>query len=317
MKSSITEVIQSLKESIHTAIVGKDDILELFLVALLCEGHLLIEDVPGVGKTSFVSALAAAAGCSFRRIQFTPDVMPGDITGFTMPDLKTGEFVYKEGMLMSQIVLADEINRATSKTQSALLEAMEEKQISVDGTTHPLPRPFMVLATQNPNENIGTYKLPESQIDRFMMKISIGYPNPAEEFEILNRYVGADPRNSVPQVITSKIVVQMQEYTSHIYTADAIKEYIINIVNQSRQSPFLQYGVSPRGSLALIRAAQAAAVLEGSTYVTPRNVQRIASPVLSHRLVLTPSAQAEGVRPEDLVQQFIAAVPVPLGKSVG
>lgn len=313
MQTSVLGVIEEVKRSVHTAIVGKDEVLDLFLIAMLCQGHLLIEDVPGVGKTSFVSSLAAATGCSFNRIQFTPDVMPGDITGFSMPDIKTGEFKYREGMLMSQIVLADEINRATAKTQSALLEAMEEHQVSVDGQTHALPKPFIVLATQNPNESVGTYQLPESQMDRFIMKVSIGYPNHSEEIEILNRYVGGDPRKNVPNVIDSDTVVQLQKYTSSIYVADSVKDYIINIINSTRNNRNLCYGISPRGSLALIRAAQGNAVLGGKQYVTPRDVQRVAVAVLAHRLSLTAEARAAGNTPENVVRSILESVAVPIG----
>lgn len=311
--ASAVNVIENIKKSIHTAIVGKEKAVNLMVAALLCEGHVLIEDVPGVGKTSFISSLAHATKCSFNRIQFTPDVMPSDITGFSMPDIKTGEFKYRPGMVACNIILADEINRATAKTQAALLEAMEERQVSVDGKTYNLARPFMVLATQNPNENVGTYPLPESQLDRFLMKFSIGYPNPAEEMTILGRYMSDDPRKSVPRVTDPTTIVCLQQYTKSIFVADCIKEYIVGIVNETRNTPDTIFGVSPRGSLALLRASQAGAVMFGRNFVTPKDVQEFAVPVLSHRLALTGEAVSNGIKAEDVIKKCVAAVKVPTG----
>lgn len=316
MTNNALGIIENIRKSIHTAIVGKNKAVNLMVAALLCEGHVLIEDVPGVGKTSFISSLAMATKCSFSRIQFTPDVMPSDITGFSMPDINTGEFKFKPGMIACNIVLADEINRATAKTQSALLEAMEERQVSVDGKTYRLPRPFMVLATQNPNENVGTYPLPESQLDRFLMKFSIGYPSQSEELDILNRYINDDPRKNVPQVTDPKTIVALQKYTKSIFTADCVKEYIVNVVNETRSTKETVFGISPRGSLALLRASQAAAVMNGRNYVTPQDIQDLAVPVLSHRLALTGDAIASGISPENVIQKCVSAVKVPTGERI-
>lgn len=307
------ETINKIRKSVQTAIVGKKRVVDLLIAALLCEGHVLIEDVPGVGKTSFIASLAMATQNSFKRIQFTPDVMPSDITGFSMPDIKTGEFKFRPGMVMSNILLADEINRATAKTQSALLEAMEERQVSVDGITYRLPRPFMVLATQNPNENVGTYQLPESQLDRFLMKISIGYPDKNEEITILNKYMNGDPRKTVPQVADQKTIIQLQEYTKSIFLSDSMKEYIVDIINATRESEDTAFGVSPRGSLALLRVAQASAVMNGRNYVTANDVQNFAVEVLSHRLVLTGEAISNGITAENVIKKCVEGIRVPVG----
>ncbi|MCL2671944.1 MAG: MoxR family ATPase [Clostridiales bacterium] len=314
MLQSVNEIIADLRKSIHGAIIGKDEVIDQMLCALLCEGHILIEDVPGVGKTSMVSALASAVGCSFARIQFTPDLMPGDVTGYTLPDLKTGEFIFKPGTLHAQIVLADEINRATAKTQSALLEAMEERQITVEGVTYPLPRPFMVLATQNPIELSGVYPLPEAQMDRFMLRVSIGYPTPAEELKILTLYGDGGKSVAVRRVVTAENILKLQDYTRDIYIANSVRKYIVRIANATRESKELRCGVSPRGTLLLMKAAQGLAVVRGYEYVTPQHVQDIAEVALCHRLQVTPEMKAAGRTPRDVLRKIIAAMPVPQGR---
>lgn len=311
MLQTVDRLIADLRTSIHGAIVGKDEVIDQMLCALLCEGHILIEDVPGVGKTSLVSALASAVGCSFARIQFTPDLMPGDVTGFTLPDLKTGEFIFKPGSLHAQIVLADEINRATSKTQSALLEAMEERQITVEGVTYPLPRPFMVLATQNPIELSGVYPLPEAQMDRFMLRVSIGYPTPNEELKILSLYGDGGKSVQVRRVATDADILKLQAYTKDIYIANSVRKYIVRIVNVTRESKDLRCGISPRGTLALMRAAQGLAVVRGYEYVTPQHVQDIAEAALCHRMQVAPEVKAAGKAAKDVLRKIINSIPVP------
>jgi len=305
------QLAATLQENMKKVIVGKDDVIELILIALIARGHVLIEDVPGVGKTTLVSSLAKSLSCSFRRVQFTPDVIPSDITGFTMADLKTGEFSFRPGMIMSQIVLADEINRTSPKTQSSLLEAMEERQVTVDGTTYPLPAPFMVLATQNPIEYVGTYPLPEAQLDRFLMKIAIGYPTVDEEMQILSRFASASPMQALEAVASAEDIAALQEQAAEVLVSDDVSRYIVQIISRTRMHEDIALGVSPRGSLALLRAAQAAALLAGRDHVLPDDVQKVLLPVLSHRIVLRAEARLKSMTVEKVLKAILATVYVP------
>ena len=305
-------VVTALKQNIARAVVGKDEVVELLLTALLCEGHVLIEDVPGVGKTTLCSALARSLSCSFRRIQFTPDVTPSDITGYTMPSL-SGEMQFRPGAIMSQIVLADEINRTSPKTQSSLLEVMEEGQATVDGVTYRMPQPFIVLATQNPLDFVGTYPLPEAQLDRFFMKIAIGYPTCDEEISILERFTsGARPMETVRPICSAQDIVDMQQMVAQVYSSREVRSYISLIAQASRKHNALQLGVSTRGAIFLLKAAQARALLSGRDYVTPEDVQYMAAPVLAHRLILSPEARMRNMTAERVLSQVIGSVQVPV-----
>ena len=306
-------IVSALKQNIARAVVGKDDAVELLLTALLCEGHILIEDVPGVGKTTLCSALARSLSCSFRRIQFTPDITPSDITGFTMPSLQTGELQYRPGAIMSQIVLADEINRTFPKTQSALLEVMEEHQVTVDGVTYPLPQPFMVLATQNPVDFVGTYPLPEAQMDRFFMRISIGYPSLEDEMDILERHSGAvNPIKTITPVCSSEEILSMQQEVKTIYCAKEIRAYVATLCAATRECSYLSLGASTRAAIALLHAAQASALLCGRDYVIPEDVQRMADSVLCHRFVLSADARMRGMTSSQVLGEIMQSVRVPV-----
>lgn len=307
------KLIAALEENMEKVIVGKKEAIRLIAIALLCQGHVLIEDVPGVGKTTMVSALSRSLDLKFRRIQFTPDVLPSDITGFSMYNFKTGEMEFHPGMVMGQIILADEINRTSPKTQSSLLEVMEERQVTVDGKTHLLPQPFIVLATQNPVEYIGTYPLPEAQLDRFFLKISIGYPTKREEMFILSRFQYDNPLNSLEAIADKDDILILQRLIREIKVAEAIKDYIATIVHMTRDHPDLSLGASPRGSIFLMRAAQAHAMLDGRNYVIPDDVQRMLLPVLSHRLVLKPEARLKEMTPERVLKSIVNSVYVPIG----
>jgi MoxR-like ATPase len=311
-QEQVRSIVYALQQNVRRVIVGKEDAIELALIALLAKGHVLIEDVPGVGKTTLVAALARSLSCSFKRIQFTPDVMPSDITGFTMPSLQTGQMEFKPGAVMSQIVLADEINRTSPRTQSSLLEVMEEGQVTVDGITHPLPRPFMVLATQNPVDFVGTYPLPEAQMDRFFLRIRIGYPSVEEEMDVLARYSGAvSPLSTLQSICTAQDVVAMQEQVGTIYCSREALAYVAKLTALTREHPQLALGASPRAGIALVRAAQACAVLSGRDYVLPDDIRRMAIPVLAHRLILTPEARVRRQNVEQLLSALIASTPVP------
>jgi len=304
---------QLLTKNVGKVIIGKSETVELIMIAMLCRGHVLIEDVPGVGKTTLASALAKSIDCSFKRIQFTPDITPSDITGFTMANLKTGELEYRKGLVMSQMVLCDEINRTSPKTQSSLLEVMEEGQVTVDGVTYRMPQPFMVLATQNPVDFVGTYPLPEAQLDRFFMRVNIGYPTADEEAEILERYTGgAKPMEEIEAICASEDIVRLQQQVETVYAAKEVRAYIANIATASRKSNALQLGVSTRASISLIKAAQAHALLDGRDYVTPDDVQEMASPVLAHRLVLSPEARMRGMSAQRALANVIGSVQVPV-----
>ncbi|NLM85675.1 MAG: MoxR family ATPase [Clostridiales bacterium] len=306
------QLVYALKENVRKVIVGKDEAIELALIALLCKGHVLIEDVPGVGKTTLAAALSRSLDCSFNRIQFTPDVTPSDVTGFTMYNAQSGDMEFRPGVVMTQILLADEINRTSPKTQSSLLEVMEEGQVTVDGVTHQLPRPFMVLATQNPIDFVGTYPLPEAQMDRFFLRIMIGYPSIEEEMDVLERYSAPQsPLKTLQPVCGEKEVIEMQEMVGTVYCSREVRSYVATIAAATRSHPSLQLGASPRGAIALVRAAQACAILAGRQYILPDDVRRMARSVLSHRLVLTPEARMKGTSPETILQQLLDSLPVP------
>lgn len=304
--------INLLAASIGKVIVGKDDTVLKLISALLCEGHVLLEDVPGVGKTQLITALSRSIGGSFNRIQLTPDVMPSDIAGFTMLDSTTGEFVYRDGAVMCNFLLADEINRASPKVQSALLEAMEERQISLDGVTHALPKPFLVMATQNPVETYGTFHLPEAQMDRFFMKLSMGYPSPEEEVKILERTEMHNPISNIEApAMTVDDIIAMQDEVRRIRVTDQIKSYIVNIVASTRNDRNTVLGISPRGSIALYKAAKAFAYIYEHEYVTPDDVKLAAVPVLAHRIILSPQGKTEFSTNEAYIQSRLDSEPVP------
>ena len=311
-------LVYALQQNIRRVIVGKDDAIELLLIALVCRGHVLIEDVPGVGKTTMAAALAKSLQCSFKRIQFTPDVTPSDVTGFTMVNLQSGEMEFKPGAVMSQIVLADEINRTSPKTQSSLLEAMEERQVTVDGVTHALPQPFMVMATQNPVEFAGTYPLPEAQLDRFLLCVTLGYPTVTEEVDILERYTssGQAPLSQLQPVCSAQDILRLQGLLPQVYSSPELRQYIAEIAAATRQHPLLSLGVSPRGSIALLKASQAYALLSARDYVLPDDVRQMIRPVLSHRIQLTPEARMKAVSPESLLDELTASVQVPVKRRV-
>ena len=302
----------ALINNIEKVIVGKRDVVVKVISAMLCGGHVLIEDVPGVGKTQLVSALARSVNGRYNRIQLTPDIMPSDIVGFSMVDQQTHELVYKEGAAMCNFLLADEINRASPKSQSSLLEVMEEHQISIDGTTHKLPEPFMTLATQNPVETYGTYHLPEAQMDRFLMKISVGYPSPEQELMIVSNSEKGITAANVGAVMDTNDVLSLMEEAGRVFVADNVRAYIINIVNATRNSPFIRLGVSPRGSIALLKAAKAFAFVNGRDYVTPDDVRLLANDCLAHRLILTPKGRSQFDSNEAALSAVMMTVPAPV-----
>ena len=310
-------LIDLLTGNVSRVIVGKKDAVELVLVALVSRGHVLIEDVPGVGKTMLARSLAVSTGCKFRRVQFTPDLLPSDVTGASIFNQKTREFEFRPGPVISEIVLADEINRATPKTQSALLEAMGERQVTVDGVTRPLPRPFMVLATQNPIEYEGTFPLPEAQLDRFMLRIGLGYPGAEDEVEIMERHQVADPIDELGAVCGPTDVVELQNRARGVYVDELVKRYIVSLVNVTRDHEDVALGASPRGSLALMQGAQAIAMMRERDYVVPDDVKMLSEAAMAHRILLSPSARMRGVVQEEVVQDAVARVPVPGGRARG
>lgn len=307
-----SKLIKSIHENIEQVIIGKSQAINLIIIALLSKGHVLIEDVPGVGKTMLVSALAKSLNLTFKRIQFTPDVLPSDITGFSMYNMKSGEMEFRPGAIMNQIILADEINRTSPKTQSSLLEVMQEAQVTVDGTTYELPSPFIVLATQNPLEYIGTYPLPEAQLDRFLLKVTMGYPSKREEMLILSRFQTENPLKSLKSVASASDILYLQDQVTHIKVAEAVKEYIANIVSHTRDHNDLSLGASPRGALFLMRASQAYALLQGRDYVIPDDVQKTTIPVLAHRLILKPEARLKEMTPERVLKSILNTIYVPV-----
>ena len=310
--TSLTDLASSIRQNVALALVGKEEATDLLLIALLCEGHVLIEDVPGVGKTTLASALARSLSCSFARVQFTPDVTPSDLTGFSIPD-GHGELRYRPGAVAAQVVLADEINRTSPKTQAALLEIMEEKQATVDGVTHPMPRPFMVMATQNPVDFVGTYPLPEAQMDRFLLRVSIGYPTARDEADILLRYSGPDiPMEAVAPVCSAQDILDAQAAVRTVYVSYEVRAYIVALCDATRKTDLLALGASTRAAIALCRAAQARALLCGRDYVIPEDVQALAVCVLAHRLVLSADARMRGETTADVTRQLLSVVRVPV-----
>lgn len=302
---------QKIINNVEKVIIGKRQVIHLIILALFTEGHVLIEDVPGVGKTMLARAIAKSIGCSFRRIQFTPDMLPSDITGVSVFNQKTREFEFRPGPVMANIVLADEINRATPKTQSALLEAMEERQITVDGVTYALESPFLVFATQNPIEYEGTFPLPEAQVDRFMMRVSLGYPAEDQEIAILDAQQYDHPIHHLEQVITLEELMAAQEHVKQVYVSDLMKEYIVHLVGETRRHPDVYLGASPRGSLALYKTSRALAATLGRDFVIPDDIKALAVPTLAHRLILSPSARLKNVDQETIIQEILDSVPVP------
>jgi MoxR-like ATPase len=300
-------------DAVETAIVGKNDVVELALAVLLSNGHLLIEDIPGVGKTTLAKALAHALGLTFKRIQFTPDLLPADITGSSIYNQKAGEFEVRPGPVFANIVLADEINRTTPKTQSALLECMEERQVTIDGVGHTLPTPFFVIATQNNIELSGTYPLPEAQLDRFAARLTIGYPERDAEMRILREQRNVRPVDTIAPVTNDKEILMMQSAVRSIHVDDGIQTYILDITSATRTLPAVSLGASPRGSLNLLYACQARAALQGRSYVTPDDVKALAAVVLAHRIIVRPEQRIRGVTPESCVQDVLNHTPVPVG----
>lgn len=307
-----TRKMQQVAEVIERVILGKTHSVRLAVTALFAGGHLLIEDIPGVGKTTLAKALARCIGGTFKRIQFTPDLLPSDITGTTVYNQKTGEFTFRPGAIFANIVLADEINRSPPRTQAALLEAMEEGQVSVDGVTYALPQPFFVIATQNPIERHGTYPLPEAQLDRFLMQVRLGYPQPEEEATILQQQLITHPLEQLHPILDSETVLQIQRQVRLVRITPALRRYIVQIVNATRNHSAVALGASPRGSLGLMRAGQAWALLHGREFVTPDDIKAVAVAVLAHRLILKAEAQARGFSSEQIVHEILASVPVPL-----
>ncbi len=314
MTTLVQRIAQTVKDNVAKVIIGKDSVVELLLAALFCEGHVLLEDVPGIGKTTLAKALARSLGCSFQRIQFTPDLLPADITGVNVFNQKSNEFEYRPGPLLAQIILADEINRAGPRTQSALLEAMEERQVTVDGVTHALPRPFLVLATQNPVELEGTFPLPEAQVDRFLMRVELGYPDREEERQILHRFGPAEdnPLTELAAVASRAEIQEAGRACRQVYVHPALEDYLLDLVRASRVEPKISLGASPRGSLALYRTGQALAASRGRSYVIPDDLKRLVEPVLAHRLILSADARLRGLSARQVLAQLVERVPVPV-----
>lgn len=311
--TNVKEFYERLLNNLKGVIIGKDEVLDLVVITLLSQGHLLIDDVPGVGKTMLAKSLAKSLGCSFNRIQFTPDMLPSDVTGVSIFNQNSREFEFRAGPIISQIVLADEINRATPKTQSALLEAMEERQVTVDGITHQIPQPFMVLATQNPIEYEGTFPLPEAQLDRFLMRIRIGYPTFSNEIEILELQQIKHPIEDIKTVISSKEIIDMQNAIKHVYVSSAVKRYIVELTRATRDHNDVYLGASPRGSLGLFRVSQAKAASIGRDFVLPDDVKGLAKFVLGHRLVINPSARLKNLTADQIIGEVLLQVGVPGG----
>jgi MoxR-like ATPase len=311
---SFSDGFERIVDNVSTAIQGKDEAIRLALACLVAEGHLLVEDVPGVGKTTLAKALAASLDCTWGRIQFTPDLLPSDVTGVTVYNRANGTFEFRRGAVFANLVLGDEINRASPKTQSALLEAMEERQVTVDQTTYVLPQPFMVMATQNPVEHEGTYPLPESQLDRFLMRITMGYPGRSSEIAILDTHASANPLDDIKPVASASDIQHMVTMAQAIHVAPSLKGYIVDLASGTRGRPELALGVSPRAALGLLRAAKALAASIGRDYVVPDDLKALAGPVLEHRLALSAEAEIRGVSRHDVLNQVLSSVPVPSGR---
>ena len=309
---NFTQFAQAVQENIAQVIIGKAEVTELLLVALLTEGHVLLEDVPGIGKTTLAKALARSLDCSFARIQFTPDLLPSDVTGLNYYNQKRQEFEFRPGPVLNQVILADEINRATPRTQSSLLEAMQERQVTIDGTTYPLPRPFLVIATQNPIELEGTFPLPEAQLDRFLMQLRLGYPSENEEEEILLRYQYDDPLADLSPVASASDVLELQRRVRAIHISTDVRHYIVQVVRSTREHEAVDLGVSPRGTLALFKASQALAALRGRDYVIPSDVKHLCPYILTHRVHISPQIRLRGRTPEQVIAEITESVPVPV-----
>ena len=308
----IAETATKLRENIQKVIVGKDEIIDLALIAMLTGGHLLLEDVPGTGKTTLAKTIAASLGCTFRRVQFTPDLLPSDVTGIYYYNQKEQEFEFRAGPIFSQILLADEINRATPRTQSSLLEAMQERQVTVDIETHTLPRPFLVLATQNPVELEGTFPLPEAQLDRFLMKVAIGYPSAEDENNILLRFEREDPLDTLEKVVDPEEIIAMQDEVKQIRVEESVRNYIVNVCRATRDHEDIELGASPRATMALYRTCQSLAAIRGRDFVIPDDVKTMAPYVLTHRLMVNPQTRLRGRKPEDIIRDVVDTVPVPV-----
>ena len=310
--SDVKKLAGVVRDNISRVLVGREKTIDLVLISLLCAGHVLLEDVPGVGKTMLAKCLAKSLECGFKRIQFTPDLLPSDLTGINYFDQKRGEFIFRPGPVFTNIILADEINRATPRTQSSLLECMEERQVTVDGETRLLQRPFFVIATQNPVETRGTFPLPEAQLDRFFMRIGMGYPDPHEGREILKRFKDSDPMEALKTTASSEAVIEAQKAVTSVRTSDAVQQYIVDIIEATRHDSRISLGVSPRGSIALMKAAQVNAVLDGRDFITPDDVKKMAVPVLSHRLIIKGHAISGGTEnAENTVRDILGTVHVP------
>ncbi len=307
-------MLKKIINNVEQVIIGKRETVELVITALISNGHILLEDVPGVGKTRLIAAVARSIDGSFKRIQFTADVLPSDITGFSIYNQKTGDFEFKKGAIMSQFVLADEINRTSPKTQAALLEAMEEKQISVDGVTYKMPQPFMVMATQNPIEFMGTFPLPEAQLDRFLIKISVGYPDAESERSVLSMHQMDDPFDTLEAVATTDDIINIQNEVKKVFIHENLESYIISLVSATRNHPSVRLGASPRASLALYRTAQATAYIDGRDYVIPDDIQKMMAPVMAHRIILSQETKFSNTTAEDVLEEIKKSTPVPTGK---
>ncbi len=310
--AAIKDVADRVKENIGRVIVGRDEAVEFALVALLADGHILIEDVPGIGKTMLAKAIARSVGCSFKRIQFTPDLMPSDVTGINYYNQKSGEFEFRPGPIIANIVLADEINRATPRTQSALLEAMGERQVTIDGVTMPLPSPFLVLATQNPIELEGTFPLPEAQLDRFLLRVRIGYPTEAEEDDILLRFELESPLETLDPVVTAEELVRLRALLPRVHCETSVRRYLIAVIQATRKHPALELGASPRASLALFRASRALAAIRGRDYVLPDDIKFLAPVLLPHRLILGSQSRLRGRDATGVLEEVLAEVAAPV-----
>jgi MoxR-like ATPase len=310
IKAFSEQVVSNLEK----VIIGKRQSIELIVIGLLCQGHVLIEDIPGVGKTMLARSLARSLDCAFNRIQFTPDMLPSDVTGVSIYNQQKNIFEFRPGPIIGQIILADEINRATPKTQAALLEAMEERQVTVDGVTHILPRPFMVMATQNPIEYEGTFPLPEAQLDRFLLRLRLGYPSISDEVRVLEDQQIQHPLDRLKPVVKLKQILQAIEDVKHIYTSPAIKRYIVELTTRTRQSADVYLGASPRGSLSLLRAGQARAAMLGRDYILPDDIQALSTAVLAHRIIVSPAARLRDLSSDRIVQEAVYATPVPGGE---
>ena len=309
------DLARKIIENVERVMVGKSDAVELGVIALMCGGHALIEDVPGVGKTMLARSVAKSVGCGFKRIQFTPDLLPTDVTGVSIYNQQNGAFEFRAGPIISQLVLADEVNRATPKTQSAMLEAMDERQVTVEGVTHPMPSPFMVMATQNPVEYEGTFPLPEAQLDRFLLIIRLGYPTAEEELEIVERQQLAHPIETLEAAASADEVLALQRFVREVYVDDLVKRYIVSLSDATRSREDVALGASPRASLALFRGAQAAALLAGRDYVLPDDVKRLAVPMLSHRMILSAAARMRGTASAEIVEAILDETAVPGGQA--